>query len=337
MVHRTKPYNGRDIANTIRCYYQVGSLRAASRITGVSKSSVSRWVTRFGDMIRVPETCPKKRRKRTRKSDSVIPLAIDKIRQAISQRCTHTLGSLVTLLHDHGVFLSRSTVCRLLQRIGITRKRRSRKWAVAVTSEKIQAFQQHARSINLSDVLCIDETHFDNTLRPLYGWSFRGAPLPKTIQHRSFRQVRCTCIMALSMNGIEQCQVQASAVNRRSFLEFVMSLRGLPYRVILMDNLIVHKAPEVMDEIARQGKTALFIPPYSPEYNPIEQVFAIIKSRFRRTVDIASEEAPIDIARAIHDVLCSIHEKDDFHFASFFKELQDLILEKSPEVSAHET
>ena len=52
--------------------------------------------------------------------------------------------------------------------------------------------------------------------------------------------------------------------------------------VVLMDNLRVHHIKEVSERLASVGARALYLPPYSPEYNPIEEVWSLIKSIFRR-------------------------------------------------------
>ena len=67
----------------------------------------------------------------------------------------------------------------------------------------------------------------------------------------------------------------------RAYVEQVLVPTLRPGDTVILDNLAVHKGAAVRQAIEAAGATLLFLPPYSPDYNPIEQVFAKLKARLR--------------------------------------------------------
>lgn len=69
------------------------------------------------------------------------------------------------------------------------------------------------------------------------------------------------------------------------FLEYLRELRrknGTKRIAVFMDNLAVHKGDEVLTEMTKLNMVRIFNVPYSPEFNPIESVFSIVKQQFKR-------------------------------------------------------
>lgn len=101
-----------------------------------------------------------------------------------------------------------------------------------------------------------------------------------------------TLVCALSSQGLRAPLVLDGALNGAAFVAWteqflVPELR--PGDIVVMDNLGSHKVAGVQAAIERAGATVKYLPPYSPDYNPIEQVFAKLKAMLRkaqaRTVD----------------------------------------------------
>jgi transposase len=70
-------------------------------------------------------------------------------------------------------------------------------------------------------------------------------------------------------------------VTFRAYVEQVLVPMLRPGDVVILDNLAVHKQPEVRAAIAQAGAHLRFLPPYSPDFNPIEQAFAKLKAFLR--------------------------------------------------------
>lgn len=101
-----------------------------------------------------------------------------------------------------------------------------------------------------------------------------------------------TVTAALRTSGLTATAIFEGATNGRRFLDYVTDtlvpvLR--PGDTVILDNLQAHKVTGVREAIAAAGARVVYLPPYSPEFNPIEQVFAKLKTLLRtaaaRTVE----------------------------------------------------
>ena len=100
------------------------------------------------------------------------------------------------------------------------------------------------------------------------------------------RWERVTVIGALALDGIVASMSVAAATSTAVFLAFaeqvpVPALRGRPDTVVVMDNLAAHKAEAVRAALDRAGLGHRYLPPYSPDLNPIEQAWSKLKARLR--------------------------------------------------------
>jgi transposase len=100
------------------------------------------------------------------------------------------------------------------------------------------------------------------------------------------RWERLTVIGALALDGVAACMSVAAATGTAVFLAFaeqvlVPALRDRPDAVVVMDNLAAHKAAIVRDALDRAGLAYRYLPPYSPDLNPIEQAWSKLKTRLR--------------------------------------------------------
>ena len=93
-----------------------------------------------------------------------------------------------------------------------------------------------------------------------------------------------TVVAALRPDGLTAPAVFNGPIDSASFLAYVEQVLVpalQPGDVVVLDNLAVHKQPEVRAAIERVGAQLRFLPPYSPDFNPIEQAFAKLKAFFR--------------------------------------------------------
>ena len=107
-------------------------------------------------------------------------------------------------------------------------------------------------------------------------------------------------IGALAIDGFRGFMTIDAATNTDVFLAFVEQQLAPQLRrgdLVVMDNLGAHKSPAVLAAIRTCGADALFLPPYSPEYNPIEKAWAKLKDILRRLPTLT---------RAAFDRACAI-------------------------------
>jgi len=116
----------------------------------------------------------------------------------------------------------------------------------------------------------------------LRGRSPKGERLVEKVPHGHWKTT--TLVAALCITGIHCSTVVDGAVNADVFEAFVEQVLGPQLRpgdVVVMDNLSSHKRARTRELIEAVGATVLFLPPYSPDLNPIEMIFAKLKQLLR--------------------------------------------------------
>jgi len=139
----------------------------------------------------------------------------------------------------------------------------------------------------------IDETWAKTNMAPLRGWSRRGKRLKGLAPYGHWKTM--TFLAALRHDRIEAPFVVDGPINAELFLLYVVTqlvptLR--PGDIVVMDNLGSHKGRAVRAAIRAAGAHLLFLPPYSPDLNPIEQVFAKLKHLLRKAAERANGRHP---------------------------------------------
>ena len=128
----------------------------------------------------------------------------------------------------------------------------------------------------------LDECGVTTDLLRRYGRSPRGTRLHDYTPCGHWQTH--TVIAGLRLSGLTAPAVFDGPIDNPTFLAYVdqvlvPTLR--PGEVVVLDNLIIHKQPEVRAAIERVGATVRYLPPYSPDLNPIEQAFAKLKAFLR--------------------------------------------------------
>jgi transposase len=129
----------------------------------------------------------------------------------------------------------------------------------------------------------IDETWAKTNMTRLRGWSPRGRKLLAKVPQGRWRTL--TFLAALRCDRIDAPCVIDGPINGESFLAYIeqLLLPALrPGDIVIIDNLGRHKSKAVRQLIRSVGAKLFFLPPYSPDLNPIEQVFAKLKTLLRK-------------------------------------------------------
>jgi transposase len=129
----------------------------------------------------------------------------------------------------------------------------------------------------------IDETWMKTNMAPLRGWAPRGARLPAKVPHGRWKTM--TFVAALRHDRIAAPWLLDGPIDGDTFtiyVEKVLLPTLKPGDVVIMDNLGSHKGKAVRQLIRSVGAKLFFLPKYSPDLNPIEQVFAKLKHLLRK-------------------------------------------------------
>jgi transposase len=148
----------------------------------------------------------------------------------------------------------------------------------------------------------IDETWASTNMARKCGRCRRGRRLRSAIPHGHYKTA--TLVAGLRLSGLAAQKVFDRAINAASFEEWVEKCLAPTLSkgdVVIMDNLSSHKGPKVAQLIAEAGAELRFLPPYSPDMNPIEKAFSKLKAFLRKIAErtvaglIAALDACADI------------------------------------------
>ena len=150
------------------------------------------------------------------------------------------------------------------------------------------------------DLVFVDESSATVRLTRLYARAPRNKRAVGRVPRNHGRAT--TLVTALSPTGLQASHTRLGAFNGETFLGYVRdvlcpTLR--PGQIVALDNLSIHKGPEVRRAIEAAACTLLVLPPYSPDFAPIELAFAQIKASLRATAARTQEALESAIAAAL--------------------------------------
>jgi transposase len=139
-------------------------------------------------------------------------------------------------------------------------------------------------TIDAKDAIFIDETGCHPGMGPTRGWAPLGERLLGPESAYSGGR-RLSLVAAMDVRGIRRHAIIDGGVKGADFLDFIHRVLGpslRPGKVVVMDNLQLHKNPEVIQFLKARGCRVVFVPPYSPDTNPIELAFSKMKHLVRK-------------------------------------------------------
>lgn len=157
----------------------------------------------------------------------------------------------------------------------------------------------------------IDETWVKTNMARLRGRAPKGERLRAAIPHGHWKTT--TFIGGLRLHGLTAPMVLDGPVNGvwfQAYVDQVLVPTLSPGDVVIMDNLGSHKGPEIRAAIEAAGAGLLFLPPYSPDLNPIENAFAKLKALLRK----AAERTVEGLWAAIGEILIEFTPKQCANF-----------------------
>jgi putative transposase len=174
-----------------------------------------------------------------------------------------------------------------------------------------QQWAKYAPLIDAKRLVFIDETWTKTNMAPLRGWSECGERLQTAVPHGHWQTQ--TFIAALRHDRVEAPWVLDGPINGTCFqayveAELVPTLK--PGDIVVMDNLGSHKGKKVRQAIRQAGARLLFLPKYSPDLNPIEELFSKIKHWLRE----AKARSLSDLIAALKDTLQKVTPQECANF-----------------------
>ena len=204
--------------------------------------------------------------------------------ERISQTSHLTLHGLKAELAARGV-VSHDTVWRFLRHEGLRFKKTlfALEQARADIARRRRRWRSFQSGLDPRRLVFIDETWIKTNMAPLRGWGPKGKRLRSFAPHGHWKTL--TFLGALRCDRLTAPCVFDGPINGQCFRAYVeQQLVPVlkPGDIVIMDNLGAHKATAIRQMIQDAGARLWYLPPYSPDLNPIEQAFAKIKHWMRQ-------------------------------------------------------
>ncbi len=166
-----------------------------------------------------------------------------------------------------------------------------------------QAWFEGQDDLEIERLFFIDECGTNTKMARTRGRSARGERCRAAIPHGHWKTT--TLVAALTPSGIAAPMIMDGAMDGDMFKAYVthILLKELrPGDTVVMDNLPAHKVAGVREAIEGAGANLVYLPPYSPDFNPIEKAFSQIKAFLKKVAARTKEMLDRAIAAAIDTV-----------------------------------
>jgi transposase len=168
-------------------------------------------------------------------------------------------------------------------------------------------YQSRIETMAVGRFKFIDEAGSNIAMTRMYGRAAPGERVVETVPQNYGENV--SMVAAISLDGIQAPMTISGAVDGLVFLEYVKQVLCPSLKegdVVVMDNLSAHKVAGVNEAIAACGAEVLYLPPYSPDLNPIEKCWSKIKTYLRQ----AKARTRQALEQALKEVLMLITKED---------------------------
>jgi transposase len=227
---------------------------------------------------------------------------LERLRKLVEQTPDATLEQ-----HRQSLGISGSImiVWRGLEKLGITRKKKTlhaTEQDRPEVQEERRWFSEDAEPIEPKRFVFVDETGVTTAMTPAYGRAPSGERVDASAP-ASWESV--TVIAAMGLDGIRAPFASPGGTDAATFQAYVERVLVPALRkgdVVVFDNLAAHLRPEVTEAIERVGASVLPLPPYSPDFNPIEEMFSKFKEALRRLGARAKDHLYEAIGEALRGV-----------------------------------
>lgn len=247
----------------------------------------------------------------------------------------------VFIYNNFNIKVSNNTITKLFKILNLTRKKvkfhiiKDLEYLKKLEKERV-IFIDKIKNLYFNKIIFIDESGF-NVSATDKGLSVKGEKI--NIPKKNLKSKNLSLLMAITKDEILNYDIYESSINKQSFYDFIKkiitNLKEDGYTFVF-DNVSFHKNKEVLSLITDSNNNYLFTPPYSPNLNPIENTFGIIKSIYKKELKInnySTKELILNIQNSIL-IFDAIYKSDlekicnralNYSYIDIEKELKDRI------------
>ena len=296
-------------------YNRMQSFRNVAELTGkVSKSTIHNWV-KFNNLKR-SKCCPK-----TNGS------MVEYVRTLLDQNNFLTIKGIAEIISvNKNIHISDSSVRTCIKKAGFTYKKS--RYVVSkegLDTKRVDFAQMVTSAIRPEEVISIDESSVSFEMTAAYGWQNKGQRLNANVA--TMKSKRWSMLLAVTSDGEHESNLIEGSIDSHHFASFVKTLHVFRNeknkKYLLLDNASIHKTNAVLAACETVGLVPLYLPPYTPFFQPVEHCFSVIKHRMTKMPPLVNHNVGrvpkmMDVSKRIHqclvdgvrrDVLRAIFEK----------------------------
>ena len=284
------------------------SVRKIHKENNIARSTITTWYSNFKENINI--FVRKKRDITTYKhifKDQIFLI----IKEELDKNSRITLSNMKFLIYKKiNVNISLKMISKILKCMNFSRKK-IKNYEVK-NKEKIdeisldrKKFIEKMNEIDISRIISIDESSLRNLNDNYFGYSEKGKQI-----HHPVKRIRkyygTSLLMGITSEKVIHHKIYTKTINSDDFNNFIKEIIKLleeKGKIFIFDNCSIHKKKEMLKMIEDEGHYYMFIPPYSPNLNPIENVFGIlkkmIKNIMKETIDVKELEISILLKKGI--------------------------------------
>jgi transposase len=171
---------------------------------------------------------------------------------------------------------------------------------------KREAWIIEMKQIDVKNLVFIDESSFQNNMTRFYGRIIGGERLHESAPGGSWDTT--TIISSICLNGSMAAMTIKGSTDSEVFKTYITEVLCPTLskkNIVIMDNLRAHKVSGIREAIEAKGAKLLYLPPYSPDFNPIEKMWSKIKAFMRKTKARSQENLNEAISNAFKSITAS--------------------------------
>lgn len=264
-----------------------------------------------------------KKRGRPKKDLTIIK---NEISRMLLQDNSFVQSEIASELRKKNITISQSSISRILKDMNYTRKRLVKIPIERNCSTILTKRQEYARTIEYlpnENLVFLDETGCNLHITRNYGYSPLNTKAYKVV--RGNRGQNISCMVAIKNTGVISFDIRDGSFDGDSFIQYINEklsdhFMNNPNDILIMDNCRFHHRKDVIELLERKRIGFMFLPPYSPQLNPIEEYFSFFKA------SLASMEnsfvSRIELKQRIIDVITSSRISFNGWFAHMRKYLE---------------
>jgi transposase len=164
-----------------------------------------------------------------------------------------------------------------------------------------------AQELDTRQLVFVDEMGTNISLSAVYAWAPKGQRAHCSVPRN--RGANTTLLSSMSSEGMGPSLAVVGSTTAQVFEAYVEQILAPTLKrgqVVVMDNLTAHKGEKVREVIEQRGAELVYLPPYSPDFNPIEEAFSKIKSLLRKA-EARTREALVE---AIGGAISAVSAQD---------------------------